>query len=147
MPSPFKKNWSGRRTLGGFTLIELLVVLVILGLLVGVATPFAIKYLGGAKTDVAKIQIQNFSVALNLFRIDVGRYPTTQEGLMSLVRRPVGLKSWRGPYLEGKDLPRDPWANPYVYQRAQTANTYTVLSRGADGVEGGEDDNADIIRP
>lgn len=142
-----KLKRASRRRRGGFTLIELLVVLVILGLLVGVATPFAIRYLGSAKTDVAAIQLENFSVALNLFRIHIGRYPTSEEGLSALVRTPAGLSRWRGPYLDGKEVPKDPWDNPYIYQRLATdSNSYTLLSRGADGIEGGEGENADITR-
>src|SRR5262245_56461183 len=82
----------------GFTLVELLVVLVILSLLAAIATPQVMKYLGGAKSEAAKIQIRNLSTTLDLFRLDAGRYPTTEEGLLALIRRPPSAERWNGPY-------------------------------------------------
>src|SRR5882757_10495854 len=90
---------------GGFTLIELLVVLAILGMIVAFVTPQVLKYLGRAKTDSAHIQIENIAGALDLYRLDVGRYPTQAEGLQALIEHPVGLNSWNGPYLKQKAIP------------------------------------------
>jgi len=146
MRSPFdKKSRSCRRRRNGFTLLELLVVLVILGLLVGIAAPAAIKFLSKAKSDVAKIQLQSISTGLDLFSVDVGRYPSEEEGLQALISRPPGLDRWRGPYLNAKEVPKDPWDRPYVYERpAGAGGAIRLLSLGADGVEGGEGENADI---
>jgi len=134
---------SGRRRRDGFTLLELLVVLVILGLLVGIAAPAAIKFLSKAKSDVARIQLQSISTGLDMFLIDVGRYPNEEEGLQALIRRPSGADRWKGPYLTGGEIPKDPWDRPYVYQRPAGGGV-RLLSLGADGVEGGEGENADI---
>ena len=137
-----------RRPQPGFTLVELLVVMVILGLLVGIAAPVAINYVSKAKSDVARIQIQTITASLDLFRLDLGRYPSSEEGLAALVRAPVGLANWKGPYIEGKGPPSDPWDRPYIYQRAsQSSSAYALGSLGADGVEGGEGADADITVP
>lgn len=128
----------------GFTLIELLVVLVILGLLVGIAAPAAMRYLSRAKVDVAQVQIKGFAVALDLYRLDVGRYPTSEEGLTALVRQPAGANRWNGPYLKANAVPLDPWERAYVYEAQGGGSTYVLLSLGADGARGGEGENADI---
>lgn len=134
-----------RRGDSGFTLIELLVVLVILGLLVGIVVPRAIGYLSKAKSDVAKIQIENLATGLDLFRLDVGRYPNQEEGLQSLLARPTGIATWRGPYLKATTVPLDPWERPYVYEiPSKRGGPYDLFSFGADGTRGGEGDNADI---
>lgn len=127
----------------GYTLTELLVVLVILSLLIGVVGARVIGYIGTAKTDTAEIQIEQIKTALDLFLIDTGRYPTTQEGLKALVAAPAGLVSWRGPYVEADDVPRDPWDSPYIYT-LQKDGKVSLRSLGADKVEGGEGENADI---
>jgi general secretion pathway protein G len=101
----------------GFTLVELLVVMAILGLLAALATPQVLKYLGRAKTDAARIEMKNISVGLDLFLIDVGRYPTEQEGLAALVQPPSAVDAWNGPYLKRAGAPVDPWGRPYVYHR------------------------------
>jgi general secretion pathway protein G len=100
----------------GFTLVELLVVLGILSLLVAIATPQVIKYLGRAKVDTARIQIKDLSTSLDLFQLDVGRYPTQQEGLEALVANPGALPSWHGPYVKSMTVPLDPWGHPYQYR-------------------------------
>ncbi len=140
------KARAARRRRNGFTLLELLVVLVILGLLVGIAAPAAIRFLSKAKSDVARIQLQSLSTGLDMFNIDVGRYPTQDEGLAALLQRPAGVDRWKGPYLTGSEIPKDPWDRPYVYERASGSGgaAYRLLSLGADGVEGGEGENADI---
>ncbi|MBM3505301.1 MAG: type II secretion system protein GspG [Alphaproteobacteria bacterium] len=141
MPSPSKV----RRRQRGFTLVELLVVIVILGLLIGIVAPRAIDFLSRAKADVARIQIENLATALEWFRVDNGRYPTTEEGLDVLIKRPVGLTRWRGPYLKGDKVPLDPWTRPYVYEAPGSGGkAYGLLSLGEDGRKGGDGDNADI---
>lgn len=134
-----------RRSQAGFTLVELLVVLVILGLLLGIVGPRAIDFLSRAKGDVAKIQIQNFGAALDLYRLDVGTYPTTEQGLTALMKAPGGAARWNGPYLKGEAAPLDPWNKPYVYERPGPAGKpYLILSLGADGQKGGSGDDADV---
>ena len=110
-------------------MIELLVVLVILGLLVGIVVPRAIGYLSKAKSDVAKIQIENFATGLDLFRLDVGRYPSQEEGLQALLVRPTGAVTWRGPYLKASSVPLDPWDRAYVYEiPSKRGGPYDLLS-------------------
>ncbi len=128
----------------GFTLIELLVVLVILGLLASLAGPKVISYLGGAKSDSAKLQIEEFGASLDLFKLETGRYPTSQEGLQALVQAPSGLNGWNGPYLKKKALPKDPWGNEYHYVSPGQHGLYDLSSLGADNREGGEGDNKDL---
>lgn len=127
----------------GFTLIELLVVMVIIGLLASLVAPRFIRQEEKAKMKAAKAQIEMLGTALDTFRLDVGRYPTTQEGLEALRQRPAGLERWDGPYLK-KEVPRDPWGNPYVYRSPGEQEPYELFSYGADGVAGGNEDNADI---
>lgn len=129
----------------GFTLIELLVVLVILGLLAALAGPRVIGYLGGAKSDSAQLQIEEFGAALDLYRLEIGRYPTTQEGLQALVEAPSGVDKWRGPYLKKKAVPKDPWGNDYHYESPGQHGAYDLYSLGADNTEGGEGDNKDLV--
>ena len=100
----------------GFTLIELLVVLVILGLLMSVVGPRVMKYVGGAKTDTARMQIQELSAALDMYHLEVGRYPSQDVGLRALVEQPAGEQRWKGPYLRKSAVPNDPWGNDYVYR-------------------------------
>jgi len=128
----------------GFTLIELLVVLVILGLLASLAGPKVIGYLGGAKSDSAKLQIEEFGASLDLFKLETGRYPTSQEGLQALVQAPSGLAGWNGPYLKKKTVPKDPWGNEYHYVSPGQHGLYDLSSLGADNREGGEGDNKDL---
>lgn len=128
----------------GFTLIELLVVLVILGLLASLAGPKVIGYLGGAKSDSAKLQIEEFGASLDLFKLETGRYPTSQEGLQALVQAPSGLTGWNGPYLKKKTVPKDPWGNEYHYVSPGQHDLYDLSSLGADNREGGEGDDKDL---
>jgi general secretion pathway protein G len=129
----------------GFTLIELLVVLAILGLLAGLVAPRVLDYFGRAKSDTARLQIENISAALDLFRLDVGRYPTTQEGVPALVAA-AGIPGWRGPYLKGSSAPVDPWGRPFIYRfPGSEGRAYDLFSLGADGAPGGEGENRDII--
>lgn len=127
----------------GFTMMELLIVLVIVGLLAALVGPTLYQQIKPAKQSAARAQIENFATALDNFYINVGRYPTTQEGLSVLRTKPEGEQSWKGPYLK-KEIPNDPWGNPYVYVSPGRNGGYEIVSHGADGREGGEDDNADI---
>ena len=129
----------------GFTLIELLVVLVILGLLAGLVGPQVMKYLGGANTKAAKLQIEDFSTALDAFRLDMGRYPTSAEGLAALVVQPSGATRWNGPYLRKNVIPKDPWGNEYQYRSPGQHGAFDLYSLGADNAEGGDGDNQDVV--
>ena len=129
----------------GFTLIELLVVLVILGLLAGLVGPQVMKYLGGANTKTAKLQIEDFSTALDAFRLDMGRYPTSAEGLAALVVQPSGATRWNGPYLRKNVIPKDPWGNEYQYRAPGQHGAFDLYSLGADNAEGGDGENQDVV--
>ena len=131
----------------GFTLIELLVVLVILGLLAGLVGPQVMKYLGGANTKTAKLQIEDFSTALDAFRLDMGRYPNTAEGLQALVTQPAGANRWNGPYLKKNVIPKDPWGNDYQYRAPgqHSGGAFDLYSLGADNAEGGDGENQDVV--
>lgn len=129
----------------GMTLIELLVVLVILGLIASLAGPQVMKYLGGAKTDTAKQQIHLFGEVLDTYKLDNGRYPTTQEGLDALVKAPAGAAAWRGPYMKKNTVPKDPWGNDYKYTSpGDQGRPYDIVSFGSDGRTGGEGENKDV---
>ena len=117
----------------GFTLIELLVVLAILGMLAAIAVPQVLKYLGRAKEDVVKVQSQALQTSLDLFLLDVGRYPTDQEGLQALVQQPPGLNQWHGPYVTKAASLIDPWGRPYVYHQPGQSGDYDLYSLGPDG--------------
>ena len=138
-----KRKYSGKPQ-HGFTLIELLVVLVILGLLASLAGPKVMNYLGGAKSDSAHLQVEEFGASLDLFKLETGRYPTTQEGLQALVQAPAGLTGWNGPYLKKKTVPKDPWGNEYIYVSPGQHGQYDLSSLGADNREGGDGENKDL---
>jgi general secretion pathway protein G len=145
MERPSNASSAGRRARdAGFTLIELLVVLVILGLLAALAGPRVLNYLSGAKADTARLQIQNFGSALDLYRLNTGSYPTTQQGLQALVANPDRVPGWNGPYLSSDNVPLDPWGSPYVYRAPGNQTPYDLISLGADKAPGGQDENADI---
>ncbi len=132
-----------KRNERGFTLIELLVVMVILGLLAALVGPKLFPKLGKGKQHAAKAQIELFGEALDQFRLDTGRYPTTSEGLDALIHNP-GIEGWDGPYLRKNVVPKDPWGRPYQYQSPGTHGDYDLFSYGADGSPGGEGENKDI---
>jgi len=132
----------GRRNRKGFTLIELLVVMVIVGLLAALVAPRLFPKLGKGKQAAAKAQIELLGQALDQMRLDVGRYPTTQEGLNMLVVNP-GVEGWDGPYLK-KALPNDPWGKPYSYQSPGSHGEYDLFSYGRDASPGGEGEDADV---
>jgi general secretion pathway protein G len=127
----------------GFTLIELLVVMVILGLLAALVVPNYVRQGEKAKIKAARVQIENLGAALDTFRLDVGRYPTSQEGLDALRERPSGVDRWDGPYLK-KEVPKDPWGALYLYRSPGEKEPYELFSYGADGVAGGSGDGTDI---
>ncbi len=133
-----------RRRQRGFTLIELLVVLAILALIAGFAVPRVMKYLSSAKSQAAEIQIRNLAGALDLYRLETGRYPTSEEGLKALVERPRGARFWNGPYLDRKDGIIDPWGRPYHYKSPGDHGPYDLWTLGADGRPGGEGEDRDI---
>ena len=128
----------------GFTLVELLVVLAILGLLVALAAPRVMKYLGSARSDTARIQIEKLSGILDLYRLEIGRYPTEQEGLQALVEKPAESANWNGPYLKNRESLVDPWGVPYGYQSPGKHGEYDLYTLGADGKEGGEGADKDV---
>jgi general secretion pathway protein G len=128
----------------GFTLVEMLVVLVIIGLIMGLVGPRVLNYLTDAREKTARLQIESFSNALDLFYIDAGRYPTSAEGLGALAQRPPGIDVWNGPYVKGGAVPKDPWGNPYVYRSPGQHGNYDIVSLGSDGRDGGEGSNADV---
>jgi general secretion pathway protein G len=129
----------------GFTLIELLVVLVILGLLAGLVGPQILRYLGIGKSDTAQLQIEELGAGLDLFHLEVGRYPTTDEGIAALVEEPTGVNNWNGPYLKKKTVPKDPWGNEYNYHSPGENSIYDLFSLGQDNMEGGEGENEDVV--
>jgi general secretion pathway protein G len=140
---PHKKRLSNKQR--GFTLIELMIVLVILGLIMGIVGPQAMKYLGKGKTQSTKVQIENLSAALDMYRLEVGNYPTSADGLKALVTQPSNARGWNGPYLKKGDVPKDAWNNDYQYKRPGSNNhPYDLGSFGADGAAGGEGENADL---
>ena len=143
---PRRRRVARRRGDAGFTLIELLVVLVILGLLAALAGPRVLNYLSGAKADTAKLQLENFRTALDLYRLDVGGYPTSQQGLKALIANPDRLPGWRAPYIDAKDVPVDPWGHPYVYRApGDNGAPYALMSLGSDNAPGGQGDAADLV--
>jgi general secretion pathway protein G len=129
---------------GGFTLVEILVVITIIGLIMALVGPRVLNYLAESKVKAAKIQIQSFSSALDLFYLDAGRYPSSAEGLAVLVQPTGGVTAWNGPYLKGGVVPNDPWGKPYVYRAPGQHAAYDLISYGADGQEGGTGNAADI---
>jgi general secretion pathway protein G len=132
------------RTQAGFTLIELLVVLVILGLLAAFAAPQVLNYLGRAKTDAAKAQVQNIASILDLYRLEVGSYPSQQDGLNALLEEPADAPRWNGPYVKRRDALVDPWGRMYEYRFPGDHGAYDLFTLGADGGEGGEDEDQDV---
>lgn len=143
--SLLRRRRAARRTGSeGFTLIEMLVVLGIMGMVMALVAPQVIQYLGRAKTDTARAEIHNFELALDLFRLDVGRYPTQQEGLAALVQPVTGAPGWKGPYLKTRSLPDDPWGRPYVYRGPDTQGAYEIYTLGADNATGGSGESQDV---
>ena len=139
-----KKFRRRARDEAGFTLVEMLVVIAIIALIMSLVGPRVLNYLAESKVKAAKIQMQSFSSALDLFYLDAGRFPSTAEGLAALVRRTPGVAAWNGPYLKGANIPSDPWNHAYVYRAPGEHGPYDIVSYGADGQEGGSGTSADI---
>ena len=133
-----------RSSSGGFTLLELLVVMVIIGLLAGFVAPRYFAQVGKSQVKAARAQIMSLEQALDQFRLDVGRYPTTEEGLAALNTAPAAIEGWGGPYLK-KEVPADPWGRPYVYQQPGSNSELDLSSLGRDGRPGGSGEDADIV--
>lgn len=129
----------------GFTLIELLVVLMILGLLASLVGPRVLKQLAGAKSDTAQLQIAELGSGLDLYHLEVGNYPTTEEGLVALVEEPSGASNWNGPYVKKNTIPEDPWGQSYRYQYPGERGVYDLYSLGRDNSDGGEGEDMDIV--
>jgi general secretion pathway protein G len=127
----------------GFTLLELLVVMVIIGLLAGYVAPRYFAQIGKSEVKVAKAQIDALEKALETYRFDVGRYPTTEQGLDALNKAPAGVAKWNGPYLK-KALPPDPWGQAYIYKQPGDHGDFDIISLGRDGKPGGSGEDADI---
>ena len=127
----------------GFTLTELLIVLVIIGLLAALVGPVLYQRINPAKESVARAQMESFMTALDSYFLDVGKFPTPQQGLAALRAKPDGESGWKGPYLK-KEIPNDPWGNPFIYRSPGRNGGYEISSYGADGKEAGENANADI---
>jgi general secretion pathway protein G len=128
----------------GFTLLELLVVLAIMGLLAAIVAPQVLKYLGSSRTQTAKVQIQNITSALELYKLDVGRYPTQDEGLQALVTAPSGGVAWNGPYLKNSTALQDPWGQPYHLRSPGQHGEVDVYTLGSDKAEGGSGEARDV---
>lgn len=139
-PAVIRRTWRGS---SGFTLLELLVVVTIIGLLAAYVGPKYFSQLGKSEQSIAKAQIEAFSRALDAYRLDVGRYPTTEEGLNALLGRPASAAKWNGPYLQ-KAVPPDPWGNAYVYRAPGSSGDFDIVSYGKDGQPGGTGDAADV---
>ena len=133
-----------RRAEAGFSLVEMLVVIAIIGLIMGLVGPRVLNYLGDSKVKAAKLQIESFSSSLDLFYLDVGRYPTGGEGLSALTQRPGNAAIWNGPYLKNRDALTDPWGKPYGYRSPGEHGEYDLYTLGADGKEGGEGEDQDV---
>jgi general secretion pathway protein G len=123
---------------GGFTLLEILVVIVIIGLLIGLVAPAVLRQLGGARLSIAKQSIERLGSVLDLYKLDVGSYPSSDQGLEALVQQPAGVDQWNGPYIQGGKLPLDPWNHPYLYDNPATRQglAYDLCSHGPDDVQG-----------
>jgi general secretion pathway protein G len=138
MTDPARSQPSARhltRRNSGFTLLELLVVIAILGLLIGLVAPAALRQLGSARTSVAHQSIERLASILDMYKLDVGRYPTTEQGLDALIKQPTDVRSWNGPYVQGDKLPFDAWNHPYVYRSPSNRpnHEYDLCSQGPAG--------------
>jgi general secretion pathway protein G len=141
---PPSKPRPSKRRIRGFTLLELLVVLTILGLLAALAGPQLMGLLGGAKTKAAKLQLERLEIVLDLYKLDIGGYPSTQQGLAALLLRPDGVKEWNGPYLKKADGLMDPWKRQFIYRAPGENGPYDIFTFGADEREGGDGEDQDI---
>ena len=130
---------------GGFTLLELLIVIIIIGLLGALLYPKLTGRVGEARQATTKQQIEGFSNALEMYKLDTTKYPTQEQGLEALVIQPQGITSWKGSYLKKKFIPKDPWGNNYVYTYPGEHGDYDIVSYGADGNSGGDGEDKDVL--
>lgn len=138
------KYRQARRGTRGFTLMELLVVLAIIGLLAGLVGPAVLKQLGGAKTKTAGLQIKDLEQALEMYKLDVGRFPSTAEGLAALVEKPSDTTGWNGPYLKKSRIPLDPWGQEYHYKYPGDQGEFDIFTYGQNNAPGGDGEDADV---
>jgi general secretion pathway protein G len=129
----------------GFTLLELLVVIGIIAMLAGVVGPEVMKHMGGAKSKTAKVQVEDLAAALDMYKLDVGSHPSTEQGLAALIEKPENGKRWNGPYLRKKRIPQDPWNNDYNYTSPGEHGRFDLYTYGADLKEGGEGEDQDLV--
>ncbi len=133
------------RTETGFTLLELLVVLGIIAMLAGIVGPQVMKHMGESKTKAAKVQIEDLAATLDMYKLDVGSYPSSEQGLLALIESPDSAKRWNGPYLSKSRIPLDPWQQEYHYVTPGAHGKFDLFSLGADAKEGGEGEDQDIV--
>ena len=129
----------------GFTLLELLVVLGIIAMLAGIVGPQVMKHMGESKTKAAKVQIEDLSATLDMYKLDAGSYPSSEQGLEALIEAPDTAKHWNGPYLSKAKIPLDPWQNEYHYVSPGEHGRFDISSMGADGKEGGTGEDQDVV--
>lgn len=141
---PAVRRFSRARPQRGFTLLELVMVLVIIGVILAMVGPRVFNSLGRASSERAKVQIEQIGSALELYKLDIGRYPSTQEGLNALLTAPGGASNWTGPYLKDAKTLKDPWSRDFTYRSPVERGGYELISLGADGREGGDGENRDI---
>lgn len=140
-----KTSYQRSNLISGFTLIELLIVMVIIGLLAAFIVPKLIGRVGESKQTAAKAQIELISTAIEVYKLDTGKYPSQDTGLQSLNAKPDDVQNWKGPYMKKNKIPKDPWGADYIYIYPGTHGDYDLVSYGADGSEGGSGDNQDIV--
>jgi general secretion pathway protein G len=133
------------RTETGFTLLELLVVLGIIAMLAGIVGPQVMKHMGESKTKAAKVQIEEMAATLDMYKLDLGSYPSSEQGLQALIESPDSAKRWNGPYLSKSKIPLDPWQQEYHYVSPGAHGKFDLFTLGADGKEGGEGEDQDIV--
>lgn len=138
-------NFQNIKKQSGFTLLELLVVLGIIAMLAGIVGPQVMKHMGESKTKAAKVQIEDLSASLDMYKLDLGRYPSSEEGLTALIESPDSSRPWNGPYLRKSKVPLDPWQQPYHYVSPGEHGKFDLYSFGADGKEGGEGEDQDLL--